>query len=683
MTIRYHNLVTPNAHYLFLLLQNQSGLHDRDPSCFIKYRQSLEVHGRLPSHVVLIGDAAHAMSPFKGQGANQAMTDGPLLAKWLSQAKLDSAIRGYMTEMARRSEVKVRASREAACNLHTIDCWQWMASQDEVNSAIFHGIDPENVQSLLNTLKARSIGASTGITLDQSIRAVIKEMNISVGTRKTNISTAKKGEIPNEELHRFQEEALEYATHGHLKLMRELSRKSFFAIPKAHDSHHRNCLHLAAARGHLDVCHWLVSEANFDPKVRDINNKSAFDLAKEHGHEQLANLIQSWLKRELSPEREQTSPLNEAIEQSADQDLYRQAEQQLRPIRSMTQLHSLLQSNHSTTNQSNKIMQVLGCTVDNAFEDEHRKQEEELAREHGAVILRNFVPREMDQLALGALALRPLKLDLPDETNLPYLRGDAKLIRKQVEEIKARISIPTHSPVIAQTNFGPQLASTIGSKKRKIESVPLSKLRYLNLGQWNYNWGDRRYDKIPGANPFPESFTSLAKRAYEVAEQKIRKDNKTTSSHSKFDMAICNFYHLQRPSDRLGGHKDDVESDLTSPLITFSLGAPGIFLLGGESRSFRPTAILLRAGDCMVMSGKSRRYFHGVPTILEYEDNSKAIQPTTMDTESLFPGLGDALTENSVPMQNGSKDIIPTRNELLFMKAFLTSTRMNISIRQI
>lgn len=53
------------------------------------------------SRVTVIGDAAHPMSMFKGQGANQALADGPLLAQWLAQG--NSGIGGGKSAGAKRS----------------------------------------------------------------------------------------------------------------------------------------------------------------------------------------------------------------------------------------------------------------------------------------------------------------------------------------------------------------------------------------------------------------------------------------------------------------------------------------------------------------------------------------------------------------------------------------------------
>lgn len=51
-------------------------------------------------------------------------------------------------------------------------------------------------------------------------------------------------------------------------------------------------------------------------------------------------------------------------------------------------------------------------------------------------------------------------------------------------------------------------------------------------------------------------------------------------------------------------------------LSSCSLGQSAVFLIGGETRSVCPHAILLRSGDIVIMSGPSRTFYHGVPKIV-------------------------------------------------------------------
>lgn len=80
--------------------------------------------------VTLIGDAAHPMSPFKGQGANQALLDALTLARgitrgcksvshWKKAGLRESVLTEFETEMLARSAVKVKDSAAAAEFLHS------------------------------------------------------------------------------------------------------------------------------------------------------------------------------------------------------------------------------------------------------------------------------------------------------------------------------------------------------------------------------------------------------------------------------------------------------------------------------------------------------------------------------------------------------------------------------------
>ena len=46
------------------------------------------------------------------------------------------------------------------------------------------------------------------------------------------------------------------------------------------------------------------------------------------------------------------------------------------------------------------------------------------------------------------------------------------------------------------------------------------------------------------------------------------------------------------------------------------MGQSCVFLLGGRTRETEPTAMLLRSGDVVIMSGEARRCYHGVPRIV-------------------------------------------------------------------
>ena len=113
-------------------------VYDKDTLGEDSLRQGSSESGNPDSRVTMLGDAAHPMSPFKGQGANQALLDAILLARAIYKVYHDNdrnssetsdntktnpllteVLTEYESSMLKRSAAKVKASAEAAKFLHT------------------------------------------------------------------------------------------------------------------------------------------------------------------------------------------------------------------------------------------------------------------------------------------------------------------------------------------------------------------------------------------------------------------------------------------------------------------------------------------------------------------------------------------------------------------------------------
>jgi hypothetical protein len=227
---------------------------DRDP------RQVYEmIHTNDIKRLVVMGDGLHTMTPFKGQGANQALADGPLLASCLNRGSVDAAVKTFWRETIHRTAPVVEASRKAAQELHSP-----LALQDHG----FSGVKGSAVSAFLETLRSRKVGTHLAGNLDAEVLKVIRELSIAA-------SDAPMAAVSDE-----QKLALKYSKSGDTPSLRQQSlRKHSESIRTAKDEQCRGCLHWCVLRGHAGTCHWLLTEVNCDPTVVDVDGKTPHDYA--------------------------------------------------------------------------------------------------------------------------------------------------------------------------------------------------------------------------------------------------------------------------------------------------------------------------------------------------------------------------------------------------------------------
>lgn len=170
--------------------------------------------------------------------------------------------------------------------------------------------------------------------------------------------------------------------------------------------------------------------------------------------------------------------------------------------------------------------------------------------------------------------------------------------------------------VVVSGAGGAQIAGE-ATKKR-------GRLRWATLGR-QFEWNTRNYvnseeatseASAGGRPPLPEELAALGERCAAIA---VATGALPPHRQPEYDAAIVNYYN--QPSDTLCGHTDDTEMDLDVPLVSISLGAPCVFLLGGDTVDEAPRALLLRGRDVLLMAGAARRRYHAVPRILSCDEN--------------------------------------------------------------
>jgi len=180
--------------------------------------------------------------------------------------------------------------------------------------------------------------------------------------------------------------------------------------------------------------------------------------------------------------------------------------------------------------------------------------------------------------------------------------------------------------------------------KEVSKSLRLSRIRWATLG-WQYNWTERKYDTYV---PFPEQLAALC------ADYALQ----CGFGIMKPEAGIVNFY----PSGAvMGGHTDEVEETHEPPVVSISIGPPAIFLIGGLTKDEVPTPVLLQSGDIVVMGGASRLRFHAVPRVFN-EEGIPAELEKTFQRSDLTAKYGEDLSR---------------------LRIFLSSTRINVNVRQV
>lgn len=172
------------------------------------------------------------------------------------------------------------------------------------------------------------------------------------------------------------------------------------------------------------------------------------------------------------------------------------------------------------------------------------------------------------------------------------------------------------------------------SIKENCDFTCFNALRWSSLG-YHYDWTKRMY-RENSKSDFPPNLADLCKHLASLVGE---------SMHA--EAAIVNFYPI---GTYMSGHLDDAEHAMEEPIVSISLGAPAIFLVGGKTKNEVPTAILIRSGDVIIMAKDSRYSYHGVPAIVPHNFEKLLAVQDTWTEQSKHSSLENIEEGKNIPV---------------------------------
>jgi len=212
-------------------------------------------------------------------------------------------------------------------------------------------------------------------------------------------------------------------------------------------------------------------------------------------------------------------------------------------------------------------------------------------------ILRKYGLKETSEWKCYSLESVPGLLVIANPFKNGYQRYLVKMLLDDCHKLPNKTNLDMHTKRCIDSNLWTE---AVKSK----DFNQFNKLRWATVG-YHYDWTNKVY--------YDEDFNEIPEYIREVCE--------TVAFAMGFDdfrseAGIVNYYHL---NSTLSAHQDHSEENMKAPLVSISLGNPAIFLIGDDTKQTKPQAILLRSGDVVLMTGKSRYSYHAVPKIFKDE----------------------------------------------------------------